>query len=214
MADTMDVATNTVAEGKAVAKAKTGQETTQEEGRNERLMKLGVMRATLKRLLDAGSEDVVVGKQSKLVEEAEEELGLKPGEEIKLNGDKEAVAGELETETEDEGDEEAAATTGKKATRVTVKKGGSKECLCGCGKGNNPGSKFNMGHDAKLKSQLRQIETGKLKFGDLAPISQSALRGKTFDLFPEWLADKDNRMQADKEKKEKASNSKGNGSKK
>ena len=36
------------------------------------------------------------------------------------------------------------------------KKGGTMYCLCGCGKANNPGSKFHMGHDARLKSVLNK----------------------------------------------------------
>ena len=33
-------------------------------------------------------------------------------------------------------------------------------CLCGCGAENNPGSRFNQGHDKKLESALEQVKSG------------------------------------------------------
>ena len=35
-------------------------------------------------------------------------------------------------------------------------------CLCGCAAENNPGSRFKPGHDARLKSKLDQVKSGKL----------------------------------------------------
>ena len=40
-------------------------------------------------------------------------------------------------------------------------------CLCGCGEKNKPGSRFNSGHDAKLKSTLSRIKDGKSDVSDL-----------------------------------------------
>ena len=38
--------------------------------------------------------------------------------------------------------------------------GGTPYCLCGCGAANRPGSKFLMGHDARLRSVLMRMERG------------------------------------------------------
>lgn len=38
------------------------------------------------------------------------------------------------------------------------KKAGSKYCLCGCGLANNPGARFQVGHDARLKPKLLVAE--------------------------------------------------------
>ena len=72
---------------------------------------------------------------------------------------------------------EAAATAAKPRPKRTESKprpkrsktGGLPHCLCGCGRDNNPGSKFVMGHDAKLKSLLLKIERGDEKPEALAP---------------------------------------------
>ena len=40
-------------------------------------------------------------------------------------------------------------------------------CLCGCGKENNPGSRFKSGHDAKLKATFSRIKQGRPDAGAL-----------------------------------------------
>ena len=39
-------------------------------------------------------------------------------------------------------------------------------CLCGCGELNRPGSRFNPGHDARLKSMLTRTKVGKSRQDD------------------------------------------------
>lgn len=34
-------------------------------------------------------------------------------------------------------------------------------CLCGCGRENNPGRKFKQGHDARVKSRIKKVKSGK-----------------------------------------------------
>ena len=179
----------------------TGMESTTDEGRNELLLKLGTARATLKRLVESDSAEAVMARQHMLITGMEDQLGMKPGEEIKLSGD----SGTSAAEVEDPDDNEVEATTKagkpKVAKKPAVKKVRSPYCLCGCGASNNPGSLFNMGHDAKLKSQLRKIERGLMKVKDLEEGSQGAV--KKFDLFPNWIADKADRLEADKAKVKK-----------
>ena len=45
------------------------------------------------------------------------------------------------------------------------KKGGTPNCLCGCGHVNNPGSKFQPGHDARVKGMLSRAENDKSEVG-------------------------------------------------
>ena len=69
------------------------------------------------------------------------------------------VAHQPETATEPTATATVPAPTPKAKTK-RVKKGGTLYCLCGCGKSNNPGSRFQMGHDARLKSALNKVQQG------------------------------------------------------
>lgn len=55
-----------------------------------------------------------------------------------------------------------AKTTGTPPSATEDGKGrkGTLYCMCGCGNANNPGSKFSMGHDARLKSVLSKVDKG------------------------------------------------------
>lgn len=55
------------------------------------------------------------------------------------------------------------------------KRKGSMYCLCGCGKANNVGSRFQQGHDARLKAKFRELSIGTLKHDDLPLIVKSIL---------------------------------------
>lgn len=59
---------------------------------------------------------------------------------------------------------------------------GSMYCLCGCGKANNPGARFQQGHDARIKSKLRDLEAGIIKVEDLPMIVRNVLEdpGQTY----------------------------------
>jgi hypothetical protein len=184
---------------KAKARKATGKEATSDEGRNEQLVKLGSARATLSRLIEADADDAVTKRQRMLITGMEDQLGMEPGEEIKLNGDSNTAAAEVEDPDDNETGGTTKAGKPKAARKPAAKKERSPYCLCGCGASNNPGSLFNMGHDAKLKSQLRKIERGLMKVKDLEDISQGAV--KKFNLFPNWMADKADRLAADKAKK-------------
>ena len=56
--------------------------------------------------------------------------------------------------------EEPAVVRFKLTEPAAAEEGGTPYCLCGCGAANRPGSKFLMGHDAKLRSVLMRMERG------------------------------------------------------
>jgi len=98
-----------------------------------------------------GSNDRIIGQWQTRVNEAQAAV------------DKEhdlAIQGKSDNSS---GDDDMAETKGNSATKArtkTIKTGGSTHCLCGCGTANNPGSKFQMGHDARLKSIIGKVAGG------------------------------------------------------
>ena len=56
--------------------------------------------------------------------------------------------------------EEPAVVRFKLTEPAAAEEGGTPYCLCGCGAANRPGSKFLMGHDARLRSVLMRMERG------------------------------------------------------
>lgn len=49
---------------------------------------------------------------------------------------------------------------------------------CGCGCGEQVARRFKMGHDSKFYSGLRKVDKGEMKFGELPPIVQKAVKDK------------------------------------
>ena len=72
-------------------------------------------------------------------------------------------------------------------------------CLCGCGEENNPGSMFKPGHDAKLKSVLGQVESGKLSADDIPDVLiEAAKRNPEFKVLNQYTAEDILRLAGDR----------------
>lgn len=139
------------------------------------------MRELLDRLVSEGAEEKAISAQKSRIASMEEELGLEPGQHVAGPSAEDTQAAGMaqaqdyaegdDVEEEvgtDEGDEPEPATSKTQATtkpRSTpkAKGGGSPQCLCGCGADNRPGSNFQMGHDAKLKSIILKRKRGDIK---------------------------------------------------
>ena len=72
-------------------------------------------------------------------------------------------------------------------------------CLCGCGEENTPGSMFKPGHDAKLKSILGQVESGKLSSDDIPDVLiEAARRNPEFKVLNQYTAEDILRLAGDR----------------
>ena len=76
-------------------------------------------------------------------------------------------------------------------------------CLCGCGEENTPGSMFKPGHDAKLKSILGQVESGKLSADDIPDVLiEAARKNPEFKVLNQYTAEDILRLAGDRAKGE------------
>ena len=123
---------------------------------SEVVEKLQQARVKLQEHKSKGSDNRIIGQWQSRVRKYELEL---------------STAQEYKPEDKDENQDEVnsmansdTATKDKPKTSggrtKTAKTGGTTHCLCGCGSANNPGSRFQMGHDARLKSVLGKVENG------------------------------------------------------
>ena len=71
----------------------------------------------------------------------------------RTNKVQEAITTKSKEEAEAKANPETVNVRGRQAKRK-----GSMYCLCGCGAANNPGARFQVGHDARLKPKLKLVE--------------------------------------------------------
>ena len=76
---------------------------------------------------------------------------------------------ESEGEQSDQEDSPVSGPKVKKERKPKEPKIGTPNCLCGCGYENREGSKFRMGHDAKLKSILLKVRRGDIAGSEIHP---------------------------------------------
>ncbi len=171
--------------------------TTKEDTRAERLES---MRATVASMEKSGAAARSIGAMKGRVTRLENDLGLKPGEDIKADINEEASTGQpvgesqttakefdevqneqlqedQEPEVEVEVESEDEAKSAEKTPREKKPHANAQFtlCLCGCGGSNSEKAKFIQGHDAKLKGMLIKIEKGKMVEADLPDISRAFL---------------------------------------
>lgn len=115
-------------------------------------------RATLERVTNNGADPRVIGLWKSRVSKMETML----------------VDAEARERDNQRAKEEAKSSPSTTAPSRLSRKG-SIYCLCGCGKANNPSSRFQQGHDARLKGQFRKLESGAITVEDLPQLVQDIL---------------------------------------
>lgn len=147
-------ATATPATATPATSSTSGTTTVLADERTEAEQRLERAKVKLQEHKSKGSSDKTIGQWMTRVTEAESLVSTE--KDLALQGKSDPNTG-INTS----GDDDMAETKGSTKTRTkAIKTGGTTHCLCGCGSANNPGSKFNMGHDARLKSVIGKVSKG------------------------------------------------------
>lgn len=138
-------------------------------------IKLDRYRGTFHNLEANNADKRVIGSWKSRIKKLEAELEAKQGDLNRNPVNPEFESNEEETQMTTatkapkapkapKASTKAAKSTGTPTDPTVNEKGkkGTLYCMCGCGNANNPGSKFSMGHDARLKSTLTKIDRGTL----------------------------------------------------